>query len=66
MAMKIRHEGKEKTVDLEKDVTVAEALKKAGINKETVIVRKGKEIITDDEIVSNEDEIEAIRVISGG
>ncbi len=55
-----------KEVEVREGAKIREALKIAGINPETVIVRKGKEIVTEEDRLQDGDEIEAIRVISGG
>ncbi len=68
LAMKVRllYDRKEKVVEVEKGARVKDVLEKAGVNLETVIVKRGKEIVTEEEEVSSGDVIEAIRVISGG
>lgn len=65
MELKMR-EGKEKKVNLEERKKIVEVLKEAGINPETVIVRKGDKIIPETEKVGNEDFIKLIPVVSGG
>ena len=43
-----------------------DVVQKLGINPETVLVKRGREIITDDEALANGDRIELIKVVSGG
>ncbi len=49
-----------------KEVTVQDILDILEINRETVLIRKKNELITEEEILDNGDEIEILRVISGG
>lgn len=46
--------------------TVAELLKQVQVNKETVLVARNNEILTDDVILQNDDLITLLSVISGG
>lgn len=46
--------------------TVAELLKEIGVNPETVIVVRKGEVITEKEILGDDDKIELLSVISGG
>lgn len=43
-----------------------ELLEKLNINSETVVVTKNGAIITEDEELSNDDEIKILSVVSGG
>lgn len=47
-------------------MTVADALKKLGLNAESVLPTRDGELITDDEIVREGDVIKLVAVISGG
>lgn len=46
--------------------TVKELLSKLKINPTTVIVTKNNELVTEEEKISNKDEIKLLSVISGG
>ena len=59
-------EKKEKTVEVDKNITVKDLLKKININPVTVIVSKDNNIITEDEKLNDNDKISLISVISGG
>ncbi|MBI2579493.1 MAG: MoaD/ThiS family protein [Candidatus Aenigmarchaeota archaeon] len=55
-----------KAVEVGSGNTVADALRKAGINQETVLVKRRGELCADTETLSENDVLETIRVISGG
>lgn len=61
---KVRNQTKK--VAVKGNSNVLNVLKELKINPETVLVKRGKEIITDEEILGNGDEIEIIKVVSGG
>ncbi len=46
--------------------TVRHAIEKIGVNSETVLATRAGELITDDEIVLEDDVIKLVAVISGG
>jgi sulfur carrier protein ThiS len=46
--------------------TAGKLLKKLNINPETVLIAKNNELITEDESLSDKDEIKILSVISGG
>jgi sulfur carrier protein ThiS len=59
--------GRKKVLKLGKgSVRILDILQKLNINRETVLVRKGREIIPVEEVVHNSDRIEIIKIISGG
>jgi sulfur carrier protein ThiS len=58
--------GETKRLVVEEDANVLSVLELLKINPETVLVKKGKEIITEDETLADNDEIELIKVVSGG
>lgn len=62
--MRIVLDGKE--LELPKGATIADALRKAGINQETVLVKRRGELCAEVEIILENDVLETIRVISGG
>ena len=59
-------ENKEKTIELDNNLSVKDLLKKMNINPVTVIVSKNNNIILEDEKLEDDDEIKIISVISGG
>ena len=56
----------EKEVEVKDKARVIDVLKTIGINPETVLVKKGDEVIVEDEVLKENDEIELIKVVSGG
>lgn len=63
--IKVKYLKEWKEVNLDKG-TVLEVLKKAEINPETVIVSKNGEIVSEDTEIKSGDELETVRIISGG
>lgn len=63
--MKVYIEREDKETNI-KAKTVKELLKKLNINPITVIVAKNNELVTEDEKLSEKDEVKIISVISGG
>ncbi|MBI2172840.1 MAG: MoaD/ThiS family protein [Candidatus Aenigmarchaeota archaeon] len=53
-------------LELPESSTAADALRKAGINQETVLVKRAGGLIADIEQLKEGDVIETISVISGG
>jgi thiamine biosynthesis protein ThiS len=51
---------------IEKDTTIAELLEELGINRETVVVSKNGEIAVEEDTLKKDDEVEIIKIISGG
>jgi len=64
--MEIKFEREQTTEEISFSGTVDELLKKLDINPETVLVLRAEEILTEDEILDNEDKIEILNVVSGG
>ncbi len=62
----VLYEGKRKTVKAKEKHNIRDVLESAGINPETVIVRRGNEIIPDTEKVRDRDKLEALKIVSGG
>jgi len=52
--------------EIQENSTIKEMLNLMGISSETVVVKRGNEIVMDEEKLHNEDVIEVIRVIYGG
>ena len=59
-------ENKDKTIELDSNLSVKDLLAKMKINPVTVIVSKNNNVITEDEKLKDKDEIRLISVISGG
>jgi sulfur carrier protein ThiS len=55
-----------KEIQVKSGITVQNALKKAGINRESVLATRAGELITGDEILREGDVIKLVEVISGG
>jgi thiamine biosynthesis protein ThiS len=53
-------------LELKKVSTIAGALKQAGINPETVLVKRDGELVPQDALVKDGDSMETIKVVSGG
>ena len=64
--IRITYEGKNHDVELSEGSTVEDAIKHIDINPETVLARRGKEIVPDSEKVKERDRIELMRIVSGG
>ncbi len=64
--MKVYYDKTRETTELEFTGTAGELLKQLDINPETVVVTKNSTIITQDDEVSNDDEIKLLSVVSGG
>jgi sulfur carrier protein ThiS len=62
--MKVTLDSKE--IEIAEGSTVADALRKAGINQETVLVKKEGSLCSETEKLSENDVLETIKVISGG
>jgi len=57
---------RDKVYEIKPGMTVRDALQKSGIEPDSVLATRDGELITDDEIVKENDEIKLISVISGG
>jgi sulfur carrier protein ThiS len=55
-----------KVFEVKSGITVQNALKNVGINSEAVLATRDGELITDDEILREDDVIKLVEVISGG
>jgi sulfur carrier protein ThiS len=58
--------GKKRKIEVPEKAKVIDAVKKINVNPETVIVKRGKEILLEDEALKKNDEIELIKIVSGG
>jgi len=66
MIVRLKYLGKNRNIELPSKAKVSDLLDKSGINPETVIIKRGKEIIPDTEVLKDKDKLEAIKIISGG
>lgn len=62
--MKVRYG--EREYEYQERMTARQLLDRLGILPETVVVVKNEEIVTEDEMLEVGDEIEVVRVVSGG
>jgi len=62
---KVFIERENKTVNVS-SLTIKEILKELNINRETVIIARNDELVTEDSKVSKNDKIKLLSVISGG
>ncbi len=51
---------------VKKDTTIARLLEELGINRETVVVSKNSEITVEENTLKKGDEVDIIKIISGG
>ncbi|MDI6654745.1 MAG: MoaD/ThiS family protein [Candidatus Hydrothermarchaeota archaeon] len=66
MKIKVKLNNKKSEVEVANGSTVDELLEKLGINRETVLVRRNKEICLEEELLKPNDFVEIIKVVSGG
>ncbi len=64
--MEIQIDKPKKSIKKEFNGTVNELLKELKLNKETVIVVRNGELVTEEEILKNNDKIKILSVVSGG
>jgi len=66
MEIELLYNKKKYKIKLKNNSTIRDTLYGAKINPETVIVKKGKMVVTLEEKLKNNDKIEALRIVSGG
>lgn len=66
MKITIQLVNKKKSVEVPEKSKVVDVIKKAEINPETIIVRRGEDILLEEDVVRKNDTLEMIRIISGG
>lgn len=64
--MKITTERPKKTITMEYEGAAIDLLKKLEIAQEEVLIIRNGKLVTEDEHVTDDDEIELLSVISGG
>ena len=66
MDVYIERENTTKKVDIEKEMNCRELLKKLNISQEAVILVKNGNICLEDEVLTNDDSLKILSVVSGG
>ena len=66
MRVMVRHMEKRRSLNVPEKSKVIDVIRKVKVNPETVIVKRGEEILLEDEVVGKNDKLEFIRIISGG
>ncbi len=62
--MEITYRGKK--WELKGDITARDALKKIGVEPESVLVVVNDKLVTDDVVLKEEDKVKLVAVVSGG
>ncbi len=62
--MKVRYGDRE--YEYRERLTVRQLLDRLGVLPETVVVVVNEEIVTEDEMLEDDDQVELVRVVSGG
>ena len=57
---------KKRSIEVPEKSKVLDVLRKIEVNPETVIVRRGEDILLEDDVLRKNDSLELIRIISGG
>jgi len=58
--------GNTKRVGMPREAKAIDVVRKLRVNPETVIIKRGGEILLENETLKNNDRIELIKVVSGG
>ena len=66
MTIKLINKKDIKEIDFTENTTIEDVLKKEEIAFETVVIKRNGQTVTSDEIISDNDEIELVKVIYGG
>ena len=66
MRVVVHHMEKKRNMEVPEKSKVIDIIRKANVNPETVIVKRGKDVLLEDETVRKNDRLELIRIISGG
>jgi sulfur carrier protein ThiS len=66
ISVSVSYQGKNNMVSVKSGANIGDVLEKIGINRETVIVRLGGEIVPETEKLKDKEGIEILRIISGG
>jgi thiamine biosynthesis protein ThiS len=57
---------RDKKYDVKPNITARDAIKKIGIDPESVLVVVNGKLVTDDVILRDEDQVKLVAVVSGG
>ena len=66
LSVTVVFEGKKEKVSVAEGTSFADAVRKAGINPETVLIAHGKDVVPETEPVEKNCTLTLIKVISGG
>jgi len=66
MKIVVQFAERKKNLEVPEKSKVIDVINKVNVNPETVIVRRGKDVLLETDNVRKNDEIELIRIISGG
>lgn len=66
MKLFIERENKTQNIELENEISCKEFLKGLNISQEAVILVKNGSVCLEDEILTNDDELKLLSVVSGG
>ena len=66
MIIFVHFQGEKRKVEIPEKSRVIDVIRKVKINPETVIVRRKDDILLEEDIVKGNDNLEFIRIISGG
>ncbi len=66
MSIKLINKENVKEIEFKENTKIEDLLKQEEIPIETVVIKQNGETVTEDELISDNDEIEVIKVIYGG
>ncbi|HIJ98578.1 TPA: MoaD/ThiS family protein [archaeon] len=66
MKIEVKFDGKTENLDLPSGATVLDVFKKLNLSTEVYLAKIGKDIVIEQEKISENDRVELIKVISGG
>ncbi len=66
ITVKLLREGTEEQIPCEENLTVEDVLEKCKYTTETAVVQRDGKILTEDEVVDDNDTVQIIPVVSGG
>ena len=66
MKIFIERENKSRNIEIDNPISIKLLLKKLDISSESVILIKNNDIVLEDELITNDDELKLLSVVSGG
>ena len=66
ISMPVKLTYRDKKFELPSGMTVRDAIKKVGLSPETILATRKGQLLTDDELLREDDQIKLVAVISGG